>query len=181
MPPAPTFPIHTNTHITPFPNYTFALPLKFPPKYCYYTDESFYLSKQLKVNHWQPETAPYGVYGPIKDLQILEGLLGFQNILKAKLMAICIVIKLNITTYTEEPIYIFTDGLDSQIVEMLQSRIQPICGRHKVHTKSHEYAHFTPYYLHKDEWIGMHYIPYKGTIRNFQSYLKKTYYYHTPH
>ena len=203
--PAPTFPIHTNTHITPFPNYTFALPLKFPPKYCYYTNESFYLSKQFTVNTWQPKTAPYGVYGPIKDLQILEGLLGFQNILKEKLMAIYTFIKLNITTYTKEQIYIFTNGLDSiylintqmrypsahnnhpnktilsQIVEMLQSQTQPICGRDKVHTKSHKYAHFTPYYLHKDEWIGMHYTPYKGTIRNFQSYFKKTYYHHTPH
>jgi hypothetical protein len=40
-------------------------------------------------------------------------------------------------------------------------------------TEPHEFAYSTPYYLHKDEWIGMHYIPYKGPIRNFQRYLEK--------
>jgi hypothetical protein len=137
-------------------------------------------------------------------------------------MAIYTVIKLSITSYTKEPIYIFTDSLNflylinthirhpsihnnhldktllSEIVTMLQSRTTLISlhkvkahinitsnemvdtlaknGRHKPHslpTESHEYAHSTPYYLHKDEWIGMDHIPYKGPIRNLQRYLQK--------
>ena len=84
----------------------------------------------------------------------------------------------------------------SQIVELLQSQTHPIYlhkakthanitgneivdalakrGKHKVHTlpiEPQKYAHSIPYYLHKDEWIGMHNTPYKGPIRNFQSYL----------
>jgi hypothetical protein len=81
---------------------------------------------------------------------------------------------------------------------MLQTRTQPI-ALHKVkahanitrneivevlvksgYTKPHslpnepyEHAYSIPYYLHKDEWIGMHYTPYKGPIRNFQRYLQK--------
>jgi hypothetical protein len=49
-------------------------------------------------------------------------------------------------------------------------------GRHKQHSlpaEPHEFVHCTPYYFHKDEWIGMHYTPYKGPIMNFQRYLIK--------
>ena len=137
-------------------------------------------------------------------------------------MAIYIVIKLSITTYAKEPIYIFTDSLNSlclintqlrhpsthnnhpnktilsQTTTMQQSQIQPISlhkvkaqanitgnkivdalaksSQYKAHslpTKPHEHVHSTPYYLHKDEWIGMHYTPYRGPIKNFKSYLKK--------
>jgi hypothetical protein len=137
-------------------------------------------------------------------------------------MAIYTTIKLSITTYPEEPVFIFTDSLNSlyllntqmkhpslhnnhpdktiftQIIEMLQSRTQPTSlhkvkthtnitgneivdilaknGQHKQHSlliEPHEFAHSTPYYFHKDEWIGMHYTPYKGPIRNFQLYLIK--------
>jgi hypothetical protein len=137
-------------------------------------------------------------------------------------MAIYATIKLSITTYAEEPVFIFTDSLNSlyllntqikhpslhnnhpdktiltQIIEMLQSRTKLTSlhkvkahsnitgneivdtlaknGRHKQHslpTEPHEFAHSTPYYFHKDEWIGMHYTPYKGPIMNFQRYLIK--------
>jgi hypothetical protein len=137
-------------------------------------------------------------------------------------MAIYATIKLSITTYAEEPVFIFTDSLNSlyllntqithpslhnnhpdktiltQIIEMLQARTKLTSlhkvkahsnitgnetvdtlaknGRHKQHslpTEPHEFAHSTPYYFHKDEWIGMHYTPYKGPIRNFQRYLIK--------
>jgi hypothetical protein len=124
-------------------------------------------------------------------------------------------IKLSTTNYANEPIYIFTDSLNSlylintqlrhpsvhnnhpdkiillHIAALLQARTQPT-ALHKVeahanitgneivdalakrgHRKPHEHAHSTPYYLHKDEWIGMHYTPYKGPIRNFQRYLQK--------
>ena len=37
-------------------------------------------------------------------------------------------------------------------------------------TEPHEFAHSTPYYFQKDEWIGMHNTLYKGPIRNFQRY-----------
>jgi ribonuclease HI len=210
-------------HITnPLPNYTFVLPIKFPPEYSYYTDGSFKPPKQISANNWQPKTASYGIYSPIKDLQISKRLPGLQNILRAELMALYMIIKLSTTTYTEEPVYIFTDSLNSlylintqlrhpsthnnhpdktilsQIASMLTIRTQPI-ALHKVkahaniigneivdalakrgHIKPHslpnepyEHAHSTPYYLHKDEWIGMHYTPYKGPIRNFQRYIQK--------
>jgi hypothetical protein len=44
---------------------------------------------------------------------------------------------------------------------------------HSLPNEPYEHAHSTPYYLHKDEWIGMHYTPYKGPIRNFQRFLQK--------
>ena len=61
--------------------------------------------------------------------------------------------------------------IGNEIVDALAKR-----GSQKAHTlpiESHEFAHSTPYYLHKDEWIGMHTTPYKGSIRNFQRYLHK--------
>ena len=135
-------------------------------------------------------------------------------------MAIYITIKLSTTTYTEEPIYIFIDSLNSLCLIntqlrhpsahnnhhdktilsqiMLVSRTQPTklhkvkahanitgneivyalakSGHRKPHSmpnEPHEHTYSTPYYLHKDEWIGMHYTPYKGPIRNFQRYFQK--------
>jgi hypothetical protein len=85
-----------------------------------------------------------------------------------------------------------------QIASMLTTRTQPIAlhkvkahsnitgneivdalaksGRTKLHSLPNEpykHAHSTSYYLHKDEWTGMHYTPNKGPIRNFQRYLQK--------
>ena len=220
--------LYTYNDTNPLSNYTFALLLKFPPKFSYYTDGSFKPPKQLSANNWRPETAAYGIYGPIKDLQILERLPSLQNILRTELMAIYITIKLSTTTYAEEPIYIFTDSLNSlylintqlrhpsthnnhpdktilsQIASLLSTRIQPTelhkvkahanitrneivdalakTGHRKPHSlpnEPHEHAYSTPYYLHKDEWIGMHYTPYKGPICNFQSYLQNTLLIHT--
>jgi hypothetical protein len=111
--PDPPPPIHFVHLALPLPNYTFALPLKYPPEYSYYTDGSFYPPKQISPNNWRPETASYGVFNPIKNLQISERLPGLQNILKAELMAIYTTIKLSITTYAEEPVFIFTDSLNS--------------------------------------------------------------------
>jgi hypothetical protein len=76
----PIFSLHTNTHIPSFPNYTFALPLKFSLEYIYYTNGSFTPPKQTAPNTWCPERASYGVYNSIKNLQTSEcllGLLGF--------------------------------------------------------------------------------------------------------
>jgi hypothetical protein len=198
-------PMYTNTYIPPIPNYTFALPVKFLPEYSYYMDGSFKPPKQIAPNIWRPEKASYGIYNPIKNLQISERLPGLQNILIAELMAIHEVLKLSITTYIEEPVYIFTDSLNSlylintqlkhpsthnnhpdktiltKIVDMLQTRTLPTHlykvkthsnitgnetvdklakrGSSKPHTlpqEPHEFSHSTPYYLHKDEWIGMY-------------------------
>jgi ribonuclease HI len=107
------YPMRTNMPTPHFPNYTFALPQKFPPMYSYYTNGSFTPPKQVAPNTWRPEKASYGIYNPIKDLQISERLPRFQNILRAELMAIYTAIQLSITSYTEEPIYIFTDNLNS--------------------------------------------------------------------
>ena len=59
----------------------------------------------------------------------------------------------------------------NKIVDTLAKR-----GPLKLHSlpqEPHEHAYPTPYYLHKGKWIGMHNTPYKGPIRNFQSYLQK--------
>ena len=211
----------TNT-IIPLPNYTLELPLKYPPEYSYYTDGSFFHPKQISPNNWRLEMASYGVFNPIKNLQISKHLPGLQDILRAELMAIYTTIKLSINIYANEPVFIFIDSLNSlylintqikhpslhnnhpnktiltQITQMLQSRTQPTSlhkvkahsnitgneivdthsknGRHKHHllpTEPHEFAHSTPYYFQKDEWIGMHNTPYKGPIRNFQRYFIK--------
>jgi hypothetical protein len=45
--------------------------------------------------------------------------------------------------------------------------------QHHYPSLPHKFSHSTPYYLHKDEWIGMYHIPYKGPICNFQRYLYK--------
>jgi hypothetical protein len=49
--PDPPPPIHFASTALPFPNYTFALPLKYPPEYSYYIDGSFYPPKQISPNN----------------------------------------------------------------------------------------------------------------------------------
>jgi hypothetical protein len=68
--PDPPSTIHLTNPAPPFPNYTFALPLQYPPEYSYYTDGSFSPPKQISPNNWRLETTSYGVYSPIKNLQI---------------------------------------------------------------------------------------------------------------
>ena len=111
--PYPPSLLHITNNIIPLSNYTFILPIKFPPEHSYYTEVSFKPPKQISINNWRPETASYGVYNPIKNLQILERLSSLQNILRVELMAIYTVIKLSITIYNEEPIYIFMNSLNS--------------------------------------------------------------------
>ena len=94
-------------------NYTFALPPKYPPKYSYYIDGSFFPPKQISSNNWRPETASYGVFNPIKNLQISKRLPSLQNILRAELIAIYTTIKLSLSNYAHEPVFIFTDSLNS--------------------------------------------------------------------
>jgi hypothetical protein len=69
--------------------------------------------KQIAPNTWRPEMASYGVFNPSKNLQISERLPGLQNILRAELTAIYTILQLSTNTYTNEPIYIFTDSLNS--------------------------------------------------------------------
>ena len=137
-------------------------------------------------------------------------------------MAIYVTIKLSLSNYANELVFIFIDSLNSlyllntqikhpslhnnhpdktiltQIIQMLQCRTQPTSihkvkansnitcneivdtlaknGRQKQYflpTEPQEFAHSTPYYFQKDEWIGMDHTPYKGPIRNFQRYLIK--------
>ena len=114
--------LYTYNNTNPFPNYTFALPLKFPPEYSYYTNGSFKPPKQILANNWRPETTAYGIYWLIKNIQILEQLSRLQNILRAELMAIYMVIKLSTTIYTKKPIYIFTDSLRSLYFINIQIR-----------------------------------------------------------
>ena len=44
--------------------------------------------KEFYLAHCKLETAWYGIYNPIKDLKIVERLLGLQNILHAKKLAL---------------------------------------------------------------------------------------------
>ena len=87
----------------------------------------------------------------------------------------------------------------SEMVQMLQQQTH-ILTRHKVRAYSnihgndkadelakaghdsehqwplspHEYAHSTPYFLHKDSWLGnMNRTPHKGPIRHLQKQLTK--------
>ena len=47
-------------------------------------------------------------------------------------------------------------------------------SEHQWHLSPHEYAHSTPYFLHKDSWLGnMDRTPYKGPIRHLQKQLTK--------
>ena len=141
------------------PNYTFVLPPKYPLEYNYYSDSSFFPPKQKSPNNWRAETTSYGIFNPIKNLQISERLLGLQNILRAEFMAIYTTIKLSLNTYADEPVFIFTDSLNSlyllntqikhpsihnnhphkiiltQIIQMLQSQTQPT-SIHKVKAHS---------------------------------------------
>ena len=220
--PHPPSQIHNINSTPPFPNYTFALPLKYPPEYSYYIDGSFFPPKQISPNNWRPEMASYGVFNPIKNLQISERLPGLQNILRAELMVIHTTIRLSLNNFANEPVFIFTDSLNS--LYLLNTQIKhptmhnnhpnkiifyPNCSNatiknppmslHKVKAHSNvtgnevvdtlakngwhkpqslpsappEFAHSTPYYFHKDEWIGMHQTPYKGPTKNFQRYLIK--------
>ena len=61
--------------------------------------------------------------------------------------------------------------IGNEIVDALSKR-----GNQKAHiplTKLHEFAHSTPFYLHKDDSKSMYITPYKGSIRYFQRYLHK--------
>ena len=109
-----TFPAYNNNHIIiPLPTYSFALPPKYPFEYSYYTNGSFHPPEQISINTWRLWTTSYGIFNPIKDLQILEHLPRLQNIQRAELMTIYTIIKLSITSYIDELIYIFTDSWNS--------------------------------------------------------------------
>ena len=52
--------------------------------------------------------ASYGIFNPIKNLQISERFLDLQNILRAELMAIYTTIKLSLNNCANEPVFIFS-------------------------------------------------------------------------
>jgi hypothetical protein len=64
-----------------------------------------------------------------------------------------------------------TNIIGNEIADALAKRGRK--QRHYYPSLPHEFSHSTPYYLHKDEWIGMYHTPYKGPIHNFQRYLHK--------
>ena len=100
--------------INPLPHYNNLLPLKFPNKYSYYTNGSLYLPKVNKDGIFTSKRASYGIFNLTKDLHISEQLIRLQNILRVELMAIHTIVNLNISKYSDEPIYIFIDSLNSQ-------------------------------------------------------------------
>jgi hypothetical protein len=99
--------------INPLPHYNNLLPLKFPNKYSYYTNGSFYLPKVNKNGILTSKRASYGIFNLTKDLYISNRLIGLQNILHVELMAIHTIVNLSISKYSDEPIHIFIDSLNS--------------------------------------------------------------------
>ena len=67
--------------------------------------------------HWKHEQAGHVIYSLIKDLKIVERLLGLQ-----KMMAIHYIFHLLPTTYHDEPTHIFTDYLN--VLYMLNTQIK---------------------------------------------------------
>ena len=81
--------------------------------YSYYTDGSSFPLVQIGKDNWIAQTTFYGIFNGEKNIQISKRVPSLQNILRAKLMAIFHTLKLSITTYQTEPIYIFTNSLNS--------------------------------------------------------------------
>ena len=98
----PMLPYYTNNH-----------PLKFSPKYNYYTDGSFVLPKQQDNGLWTHKTSSYGIFNSIKNIEIFKQLPGLQNILRAELISIHYILTLINANYPTEPTYIFTNSLNS--------------------------------------------------------------------
>ena len=84
---------HNNTTTTPLPTvYNHIHPLKYPPQQCIYTDGSFIPPSKNSEGQIVGNTAGSGVYSPYKNIQILERLLEYPNILRVELNTILIAI-----------------------------------------------------------------------------------------
>ena len=116
---------HSYYHLTllpPLPHFTHTTIPKFPLEYCYYTDGSFILPKQINKITWLPETVAYGIFNAHKQIEISKRLLGLYNILRAKLMALYNSIKLSLELYHNKPVHIFTESLNSLYLHNTQIR-----------------------------------------------------------
>ena len=71
------------------------------------------LGTDIAIASWIPKTVAYEIYNEHKNIEISKRLPRLQIILKAKLMALYDTIKLSITQYQHEHVYIFIDSLNS--------------------------------------------------------------------
>jgi ribonuclease HI len=106
--------IHRSQNISlQLPNFSQNLYQKFPPQYCYYTDDSFTLPKKLSKNIWELARARYGIWNPLLKINISRRLIGLPNILRAKISAIYHTLLILDQEFPHEPAHIFTDSLNS--------------------------------------------------------------------
>jgi hypothetical protein len=85
--PPPLHPISLHT-TPPLADYHTNFPLKFLPQHSFYIDGSFKPPKVKEDGTIRAEKVGHGIFNLGKNLTISKQLLGLQNILKAKLMAI---------------------------------------------------------------------------------------------
>jgi hypothetical protein len=86
---------------------------KFPPQYCFYTDDSLTPPKQLSANIWEPARAEYGIWNPLFKRDISNRLIGLQNILRAEITTIYHTLVILNQEFPQEPAHIFTNNLNS--------------------------------------------------------------------
>jgi hypothetical protein len=60
----------------PIPQYAILFPFKFFARFSYYINGSFYPPKEIREGTWEAERIGYGIYNPIKDLQVSKRLFG---------------------------------------------------------------------------------------------------------
>lgn len=76
--------------------------------------------KRQSNGTWHRKTFGYGIYCPLKDINISKRLPSLANIHRAELTAFHHVLKIIIEQYQHEPTHIFTDSLNSLYLLKIQ-------------------------------------------------------------
>jgi ribonuclease HI len=80
---------------------------------------------------WDPTQVGYGIWNPLLKINLLQRLIGLQNILRAKISAIHHTLQILIQEFPNEPAHIFTNSLNSfylintQIIHPTQQNNHP--------------------------------------------------------
>ena len=83
------YPPQTNpSNALQLPNFPYIHESKFPLQYCYYTDGSFTPPIQQANRFWDPAQAGYGIWNLLLKINLLQRLIGLQNIFRVEISTI---------------------------------------------------------------------------------------------
>jgi hypothetical protein len=69
--------------------------------------------KKQANGFWDPAQAGYGIWNPLHKINLPQKLIGLQNILRAEMSAIHHTLQILTQEFPTQPVYIFTDSLNS--------------------------------------------------------------------